>query len=381
AVPDERHDDVEERLVTRPDDAVGEVVRVGAAALARDRVDGFHVVRAHFVEPLVGQRDDLVLARARLERLEDVLVDAIHHRRRHVEQRQLVLALEHPRLEHHLLAVSDFDAELLQREEERRLDEVDAERHAGHAFGTQDVSDLFGGALEEPGFRGHRAAHTDHARERLTLGDLRRVEAMMARGRAEVPHPRLAVAPQQTTARELVARPFADDGAREIADVVLIEHEHGPEPRRRQRLTRAAETIRVQPPEVDTLLEVDLHVTRRLKRAIPAVARIDIGGSDGTGDRAGLARHGGSSVARLLYRTANFEDGRRRRVSARGRRRGSTGTAEIRDARWAEAPRAVRRESACPGEYGVASAGRPAAAARRTRTPRDGRRASANAGG
>ena len=45
------------------------------------------------------------------------------------EQRQLVLALEHARLEHHLLAVAHLDAELLEREQERRLDHVDAERH------------------------------------------------------------------------------------------------------------------------------------------------------------------------------------------------------------------------------------------------------------
>src|SRR5882672_11322883 len=82
--------------------------RVRAAALAGDRVDRFHAVRAHLVEALSREPDDLVLAGAGLERLEDVLVDAVdhRHRRRHVEQRQLVLTLEHPRLEHHLLSVA-----------------------------------------------------------------------------------------------------------------------------------------------------------------------------------------------------------------------------------------------------------------------------------
>jgi len=88
-------------------------VRVRAAALAGDRVDCLDVVAAHLVETLVGQRHDLVLARARLEGLEDVLVDAVHHRRRHVQQRQLVLALEHARLQHHLLAVAHLDAQFL----------------------------------------------------------------------------------------------------------------------------------------------------------------------------------------------------------------------------------------------------------------------------
>src|SRR5215470_2926368 len=229
-VADEGHDDVEERLIARADDPVGEVVRMRAAALARDRIDRLDAVRAHLVEALGGQADDLVFARAGLERLEDVLVDAVDHRGGHVEQGQLVLALEHPRLEHHLLAVAYLDARLLQREEERRLDQVDAERHPGDAFGFQDVAKLDGRLLEEPGLRGDRATHADHARERLARRDLRRVEAMVPRGGAEVPDPGLAVAGQQAPARELVARPLADDGAGEIADVVLVEDEDRAEP-------------------------------------------------------------------------------------------------------------------------------------------------------
>ncbi len=83
-------DDVEERLVTRPDQPVGEVVRVRVAPLAGDRVDRLDLVGAHLVEPLVGQRDDLVLPDAGLERLDDVLVDAVDHRRGLVEQHDLV---------------------------------------------------------------------------------------------------------------------------------------------------------------------------------------------------------------------------------------------------------------------------------------------------
>ena len=230
AIADEGHDDVEEGLIAGADDPVSEVVRVRAAALARDRVDGLDVVRAHLVEALVGQRHDLVLARPGLERLEDVLVDAVHHGGSHVEQRQLVLALEHPRLQHHLLAVADLEPRLLQREQERRLDHVDAEGHAGHALGLEDVANLDRRLLEEPRLGRHRAAHADHAGQRLLGRDLRRIEPMVARGRAEVPHPRLAVAGQKTPARELVARPLADDRSGQIADVVLVENEDGAEP-------------------------------------------------------------------------------------------------------------------------------------------------------
>ena len=73
-----------------PDQPVGEVVRVRVAPLAGDRVDRLDLVGAHLVEPLVGQRDDLVLADAGLQHLDDVLVDAVDHRRRLVEQHDLV---------------------------------------------------------------------------------------------------------------------------------------------------------------------------------------------------------------------------------------------------------------------------------------------------
>src|SRR4030095_4589842 len=183
------------------DDPVREVVRMRAAPLAGDRVDRLHAVRAHLVEPPGGEADDLVLAGAGLERLEDVLVDAVDHRGRHVEERQLVLALEHPRLEHYLLAVADLDAGFLQSEEEWRLDQIDAERHPGDAFGAQDVADLRCRLLEEPRLGRDGAAHADHAGQGLSGRDLRRVETMMAGGRAEVPHPRLAVPGPETPAR------------------------------------------------------------------------------------------------------------------------------------------------------------------------------------
>ena len=126
---------------------------------------------------------------------------------------------------------------------------------------------------------------------------------MVARGRAEVPHPRLAVAGQQAPARELVARPLADDGAGEIADVVLVEDEHGAEPGGRQRPARAAEAVGVQAPEIHALLEVDLHVAGRLQRTIPAVAGVHVVGRDGSGARLLLACHRWPPCrAAILYR-------------------------------------------------------------------------------
>src|SRR5439155_8017307 len=110
---------------------------------------------------------------------------------------QLILSLHHPRVELHLLTVADLLAQYLKREQERRLDQIDAERHAGHALGLEDLPNLFLRALEEPRLRRDGATHADHARQRLTLGDLRRIEPMVARGRPEGPDPRLARAGPQ----------------------------------------------------------------------------------------------------------------------------------------------------------------------------------------
>src|SRR5439155_7509815 len=90
--------------------------------------------------------------------------------------------------------------------------------------------------------------------------------------------PRLAVAGEQAPARQLVARPFADDGRREIADVVLVEHEQRAQARPRKRLPRATEAIRVQPAKVDALLEVHLDVSGRGERPVPAVPGIHVAG-------------------------------------------------------------------------------------------------------
>src|SRR5262249_61251464 len=67
AVTHERLQDVEERLVARPQHAVSEIVRVRVAALARDGIDRLHIVRAVAVEELVDDGDDIVLAYAGLE--------------------------------------------------------------------------------------------------------------------------------------------------------------------------------------------------------------------------------------------------------------------------------------------------------------------------
>jgi hypothetical protein len=66
------------------------------------------------------ERDDLRFLHTGLERLGDILVDAVDHGRGHVEQRQLIDVLY--RVPASPLAVAHLDPELLQFEQHWRLD-------------------------------------------------------------------------------------------------------------------------------------------------------------------------------------------------------------------------------------------------------------------
>src|SRR4051812_40797882 len=169
-----RLNDVEVRLVAGADHAVGEIMRMRAAALAGDRVDRFDAIGAHFIQPLGRERDDFVFAHARLQSFEDVLVDAVAHCRRHVEQRNFVNALDFARFEHDLLAILHFEPEFLQREQKWRLDDVDAERHVGNPFLHQDVVDFFRRFLEQADARIDGAAQSDVAGEAVIRRQPRR---------------------------------------------------------------------------------------------------------------------------------------------------------------------------------------------------------------
>ena len=267
----------------------GEVMRVRAAALAGDRVDRFDAVGAHLVQALGGERDDLRFLHARLERLRDVLVDAVDHRRSHVEERELVDVLYLARFEHDLLPVAHLDALFLQREEHRRLDDVDAERHPGNALLFEDPANFLCRLRKEREIRAGRAAHAEHPGAAVVLAQPRRVEFVVARGAAEVPDVGLAVPGEKRIARELVARPLADHRARGVADVVLVEREQRAEARVRQRGAHAREPVTMQPAKVDAFLEIDLRAARRLQRTIPTMLRVDV-------VRSGLSfRHAASS--------------------------------------------------------------------------------------
>jgi hypothetical protein len=151
-------EDVEVGGVAGTQRSVGEDVRMGAAALARDRVDAFDELRAHVVEHLVDDRHALVLTDSRAHLPIELLVGAVGHRARHVQQRDLVTGLDHPRLLHQLLAVGNLDALALKREQNLRLDRVDPDRLAEQPALLELDPDLPGDVLGAARLRRHRPA-------------------------------------------------------------------------------------------------------------------------------------------------------------------------------------------------------------------------------
>jgi hypothetical protein len=111
---------------------------------------------------------------------------------------------------------------------------------------VQERLDLLCRFLEEthPGM--DRPAHAGVAGAPVVGRQPRTVEPVVARGGAEVPDVRLAVAGQQTVADQLVTRPFPDDRGRDVADVVLVEDEKRAQARCRERLARARQAVLVQ---------------------------------------------------------------------------------------------------------------------------------------
>ena len=128
--------------------------------------------------------------------------------------------------------------------------------------------------------RAGRAAQAEQAGLAVVVVQPGRVQSVVLRGRAEVPDVGIAIAGQERIARELVARPFADHGARRVADVVLVEAQQRAQPALRERRARARQAVVVQTAEIDALLEVDLHAAGRLQRTRPVVVRVDVVGPD-----------------------------------------------------------------------------------------------------
>src|SRR3977135_557258 len=90
---------------------------------------------------------------------------------------------------------------------------------------------------------------------------------------------RLAIAGQNREATEFVARPLADRRRGDVADIVVVEAQQSAERRIADSLAGASQAISVQTPEIDALLEIDIHDPMSIQ-ARPVVVRIDILGLD-----------------------------------------------------------------------------------------------------
>ena len=226
------------------------------AAPARNRIHAFDALGAHAEQPIVGDGDEFVLLRARPDRAADIDIGRIDHRRRHLEQLDLVRGLDLARVEQRLLAVDHFDALGLERAQHADFHHVDAERLLVDAVVHERLLDLLGEIVLHVHRRRDRALHGRDRRGDI-VGNPGRGNALG--GRRRVPQERLAFGRAQRIAEELVARPFADMRGRDIADIIEIEAEHGAEAGVADRGLCARQPLFRQAAVVDALLPVFGH--------------------------------------------------------------------------------------------------------------------------
>src|SRR5579863_9965288 len=117
-------------------------MRVRPAARTGNGVDALDPFRAHAKQPIVSNRHQLVLARAGSDRATDIYIRRIDHRRRQLQQLDLIRGLDLTRVEHRLLAIHYLDADRFQRAQHRQFHDVDADRLIGDAAIDQRLLDL-----------------------------------------------------------------------------------------------------------------------------------------------------------------------------------------------------------------------------------------------
>ncbi len=174
------------------------------------------------------------------------------------QQRDLVLRLDFARVGQELLAVDDRQPFLLQREEDRRLDDVDADRLLVQAALFELDLDLAGHVLGAAHLGRHRAAHQRDAGARA-LPQPVAIELMVLGRRPEVPQDRLVILRQQGEAADLVLGPGADVRRGDVPDVVHVEAEHRAHLRLRQQRLDPVQPLPAEAIEVDAPLPIDRH--------------------------------------------------------------------------------------------------------------------------
>ena len=108
-----RFNDIEEGLVPGAEKAVGEIVRMRIAALARIGIDRLNLIRTHLVKPLRRAGDDIGFAHSGFQLFEYLIINAIDHGRRLVQQHDFIDVLDLALIQHGLLRVAHLQPERL----------------------------------------------------------------------------------------------------------------------------------------------------------------------------------------------------------------------------------------------------------------------------
>ena len=196
---------------------------MGASAAARHRVHALDPLRAHAEQAVIGNGNQLVLFRARADGAGDIDIGCIDHRRRHLQELDLVAGLDFAGIEKGLLAIDDHDAFGLQRPQHAELHQIDAERPLVDAVMHQRLFDLLGKIVLHVEARRNGALHGGDGGRDIVLDPWRGNTFCR---RCGIPQERLSLGRAQRIAEELVARPLADVCGGDITDVVEVETQH-----------------------------------------------------------------------------------------------------------------------------------------------------------
>ena len=152
-----------------------------------------------------------------------------------------------------------MDALALEREQDLGLDRVDPDGLSEQTALLELDPDLPRDVLGPARLGGHRAAQGRDPGPGAAIAQPGVVELVVSGGGAEVPHDRLVALGQQTEPVELVGRPGADVGGRDVPDVPHVKAQQRAQLRLGQEALDPGQPLLAQPIEPDPFLPVDTH--------------------------------------------------------------------------------------------------------------------------